>query len=131
VSVTKAQTADVAQALADAIGTVEGLRVTWYIADNSRPPCAVIAQPTIDYADPEVPFCQASWEFPVVIVVNRSQDAAAQRELSRFVSEVANALNEAQPDGIFSIEPLTARPTTVSLAGLDVPAYELRVRVRA
>jgi hypothetical protein len=131
-AVTTAQTADVAQVLADIIGTVEGLRVTWWISDAARPPVAVIAQPEIDYTDPEAPFCFARWTFPVAIVVERANDRDAQRKLSAFVAAVAVALNDADPpDGVFDITPLTARPSTVAVAGTDLPAYELRVRVRA
>jgi hypothetical protein len=131
-AVTTAQTLDVANVLADIISTVEGLRVVSYVSDSSRPPVAVIAQPDIDYGDSEAPFCFASWTFPVAIIVNRNQDRDAQRELSRFVAEVAVALNDADvPAGVFDITPLTARPSTVTVAGTDLPAYELRVRVRA
>jgi hypothetical protein len=131
-AVTAAKTADVAQVLADIIGTVDGLRVTWWISDAARPPVAVIAQPDIDYSDPDAPFCFAVWTFPVAVVVERASDRDAQRKLSAFVSAVAVALDEAvAPDGVFDITPLTARPSTVTVAGLDLPAYELRVRVRA
>lgn len=130
-AVTATQTLDVAQILANVIGTVEGLRVAWWISDAARPPVAIIAQPEIDYADPEAPFCFAAWVFPVAIVVNRNQDRDAQTDLSRLVSEVAVALDDANPDGVFDLAPLTARPTTVAVAGTDLPAYELRVRVRA
>lgn len=131
-AVTAAQTADVAQVLEEIIAGVDGLRVSWWLSDASRPPVAVIAQPEIDYGDAEAPFCFAVWTFPVAIVVNRNQDRDAQRDLSRLVAEVAVALNQAEPPaGVFDITPITARPTTVAVAGQDLPAYELRVRVRA
>lgn len=131
-SVSTATTLDVAQVLAEIIGTVDGLRVVWWISDASRPPVAVIAQPDIDYVDAATPFCFASWVFPVAIVVERNNDRDAQTKLSKYVSAVALALADAvPPDGVFDITPLTARPSTVSVAGTDLPAYELRVRVRA
>lgn len=130
-AVTTVLTENAAQVIADILDTVEGLRVTWYVNDNARPPVAVIGQPEIDYVDPESPFCFATWNFSVVIVVNRNNDRDAQRELSRFVSEAAIALNDAQPDGVFSVEPLTARPLTVTISGTELPSYELRVRLRA
>lgn len=130
-AVTTAQTLDVAQVLADIIDTVDGLRVVWWVSDASRPPVAVIAQPEIDYGDPTAPFCFAAWTFPVAIVVDRNQDRDAQRKLSGFVSAVVVALADAAPDGVFDITPLTARPSVVTVAGTDLPAYELRVRVRA
>lgn len=129
--VTTAQTADVAQALVDAIEAVPGLRATWYVSDASRPPVAVIAQPDIDYTEGSAGFCTAAWTFPVTIVVTRNNDRDAQRDLSRYVHDVALALDAAEPDGVFSIEPLDASPTTVTLSGQELPAYELRVLVRA
>lgn len=131
-AMTTSTIADVSQVLAEVIGTVEGLRTAWYIADNSRPPCAVLSQPTITYDDPETPFCFGTYEYSVVIVVNRSSDRDAQSDLARFVSETARVLNDAvPPDGVFSIEPLSASPTTVTLGGQELPAYQLRARVRA
>ena len=131
-AVTTAQTVDVAQVLADIVGTVPELRVVWWVSDASRPPVAVIAQPEIDFGDPDAPFCFARWTFPISIVVERSNDRDAQRKLSYYVSAVAVALNDADPpDGVFDITPLTARPSVVTVAGTDLPAYELRVRVRA
>jgi hypothetical protein len=97
-AVTEAQTADVAQVLAEILGGVEGLRTSWWLADNSRPPVAILGQPSIDYVDPESPFCFATWDFPVVIVVNRGSGGGerdAQRELSRLVSACALALSNA------------------------------------
>lgn len=125
------QTVDVAEALVTALGAVEGLRTTWYVSDASRPPVAVIAQPDIDYVDSTGGFCLAVWTFPVTVVVTRNNDRDAQRDLSRYVNEVALALRDANPDGVFSIEPLDARPTTVSIGGQELPAYEMRVAVRA
>jgi hypothetical protein len=129
--VTTAQTYDVAQVLADLIGAVDDIRVVWWISDASRPPVAIIAQPEIDYADPDAPFCFATWLFPVAVVVNRNNDRDAQRDLSRLVNEVVLALDVPPPDGVHEISALTARPTTVAVSGQDLPAYELRVRVRA
>lgn len=130
-SLTTATTLDVAQVLAEMIDTVDGLRVVWWVSDAARPPVAVITQPEIDYVDAEAPFCFATWTFPVAIVVERNNDRDAQTKLSQYVSDVALALSGPTPDGVFDITPLTARPSTVSVAGTDLPAYELRVRVRA
>ncbi len=106
--------------------------MSWWVSDASRPPVAIIAQPSIDYADTDAPFCFASWTFGIAIVVNRSNDREAQRELSRLVNEVALAIDTADaPAGVFDIAALDARPSVVSIAGTDLPAYELRVRVRA
>lgn len=131
-STTTATTRDVSEALAVSLADVEGLRVSWYVADTARPPVAIIGQPTIDYSDQASGFCAASWDYPVTIVVSRNNDREAQDALSRFVNDVALALDEAVPTSpVQLIAPLEARPITVNVAGQDVPAYELRVLVRA
>jgi hypothetical protein len=124
-------TVEVASALAEILSEVEGLRVVWYVADNARPPVAIIAQPSIDYVDPASPFCSAAWTFGVSIAVNRNQDLQAQKDLSRLVSECVRALDEAEVEGIFSIEPQLATPTTLTISGVDMPGYTLRLVIRA
>lgn len=130
-AVTTRSTVDVATALSAELEAIDGLRVSWYVADTARPPIAIIAQPTIDYTDQTAGFCSASWDFPITIVVSRNADRDAQTELSRLVSEIAQALQAATPPGIFDIQPTIARPIAVTLAGAELPAYELRATVRA
>jgi hypothetical protein len=129
-AVTKVQTLDVSQALLGLLTDVEGLRGYSYVSDATRPPACVIGLPDIDYADAQSGFCSATWSYPLTIVCSRSNDLAAQTELSRLLRDVVNALGVDVP-GIFDIRPLDARPTTVSLGGQDLPGYLLRVQVRA
>lgn len=132
-AVTAAQTVDVAQVLAAALAAVENLRVEWYAADKARPPAAVIGQPSIDWQDPDSGFCWASWEFPVLLVTARASDREAQVDLSRLVRDVAVALNEypTAGTGVSWIACLDARPTTATVSGQELPAYIVRVQVRA
>jgi hypothetical protein len=130
-AVSTAQHADVAQVLASVLGDVDGLRVVWWVSDATRPPAAVLGQPTIDYLDPDAPFCFATYTFPVSIVVNRNTDRDAQADLSRLTYQAAAALAAAEPDGIFSIEPTDARPSTTEVGGISLPSYLMYVRVRA
>jgi hypothetical protein len=131
-AVTAAQSVDVSQALATLLADVDGLRVEWYVADKSRPPVAVIGLPYIDWQDPDSGFCWATFEVPITIITARSNDRDAQVELSRLVRDVANALNTpGVVPGIFSIDLLDARSGTASIAGQELPAYNMRVRVRA
>jgi hypothetical protein len=74
----------------------------------------------------------ATFEVPITIITARSNDRDAQVELSRLVRDVANALNTpGVVPGIFSIDLLDARSGTASIAGQELPAYNMRVRVRA
>lgn len=132
-AVTTATTSDVSQALAMALADVAGLRVVWYVADTSRPPVCIVGQPRIDYTDNLGGFCRATWDYPLTIITIRNSERDAQAELSRLVSEVAQALDVAQVDGIAEISPQRADPVPggVSVNGQDLPAYELRVLVRA
>jgi hypothetical protein len=130
-AVSTAQTMDVTEVLADLIGDVEGLRVEAYVADKLRPPVAVVGLPVITWNDPEAGFCWATWEVPVTVVTARNTDRDAQTELSHFVRDIAVALNHEAVDGIFMIQMLDARPTTATISGQELPAYLMRVQVRA
>jgi hypothetical protein len=130
-AVTDATTLDVSLVLSAALADIQGLRVMAYVADASRPPVAIIGQPAIDWADPEAGFCWATWEYPITIITARNSDKEAQAELARLVRDVANALKGPEPAGVFSIQPLDARPTTATISGQELPAYVVRVQVRA
>jgi hypothetical protein len=130
-AVTVKATADVAKVLDAILDEIAGLRTYWYVADTVRPPAVIVGQPDIDYADASSGFCFARWEFPLTVIVSRNADRAAQEALSRRTNEIAAALNAAESDDVFSIEPLDARPTTANVAGQDLPAYLMRVAVRA
>src|SRR3954468_12424395 len=130
-AVTHATAVDVSQGLASALAGVEGLRVYDHVADIASVTCVVIQLPTIDYSDPAGTFCQAVWTFPLLIVVARNQDTAAQVSLSTFTNQVAMALQEAEVPGLASIEPQIALPSSVLISGQELPAYTLRALVRA
>jgi hypothetical protein len=129
-AITTAQTVDVAGALAALLRSVEGLRVHEFVVDTARPPCVVLGQPDLDFVDPDAGFCAATWSFPVNIITARSDAVAAQREMSQMLLDVVTALGADVP-GIFSIQPLDARPQIVSVNGAELPSYLLTVRVRA
>jgi hypothetical protein len=128
---TTATTTDLAQVLADVLESVDGLRVYPYVADQARVPFAVVALPAVDYLDPEAAFCAATWTFPVVLVVSRSNDREAQAALSRFLQIVTSTLGSTPVPGVLSIDPVDARPTTVTVSGQELPGYSINVRVRA
>jgi hypothetical protein len=128
---TTMQTTDVATVLHDLIKTVPGIRAYQYVADITRPPAVVIMQPTLDFQDQSAGFCRAVWLFPVVLVTTRSNDRAAQAEMSKLLLDVVNAL-DGDAAGVLSIEPLSARPLPgVAVNGQELPAYELSIRIRA
>jgi ABC-type sugar transport system substrate-binding protein len=120
-----------AKALASMLGAVPDVRIYSYVADASRVPFIVVGQPTADFQDAEAGFCRATWEFPVTVVTARNTDAASQAALLNAVDATVDALAAEPPSGVFSVDPLDARPITASVGGQDLPAYQLRVRVRA
>lgn len=134
-AVTAAQTTDVAQVLGDLLAAVEGVRVYTYVADTTRPPAGggaiIIGLPVLDFLDETAGFCWARWEFPITIATTRANDRDAQAHLSRLVRDVADALDGPAPAGVFSVEPMDARPGTAALAGQELPSYQMRVQVRA
>lgn len=127
---TSAQIVDVTGVLAELLRAVDGLRVHEFVADSARPPCVVIGQPTLDFTDAATPFCFATWAVPFNIITTRSDAVSAQREMSQMLADVVDALRGDAP-GLFSIEPQDARPSTVAVSGVELPAYLLTVRVRA
>ena len=124
-ALTALQTTDVTQVLVGLLETVENLRVYPYVADNVRVPAAVISQPDIDYVDQDAAFCSATWVFPVHLVTSRANDKKAQQDMSALILEVVTSLKADVP-GIFSIEPLNARPITVTVNGQDLLAICFR-----
>lgn len=129
--VTATTTVDIATVLEGLLAEVDGLRVYRYVADNFRPPGAVIAMPAKVYDDPAAGFCATSWEFPVSVVVSRNQDRAAQDALARMETEVARVLEAAEPDDVMTVAVVRSDPATVNVSGVDCPAYNMRVRIRA
>jgi hypothetical protein len=131
-SATTAQTTDVATVLHDLIKTVPGIRAYAYVADTVRPPAVVIGQPSIDFTDESAGFCRATWTFPLTLITTRSNERAAQAEMSTLLLDVVTALGGDVPDFVLSVEPLAARPLPgVAVNGQELPAYELSVRIRA
>jgi hypothetical protein len=128
---TTATTVDLAQVLVDILDEVDGLRAFAYAADTARPPAAVVQLPSVDYLDAASYFCAGTWTFPVVLVVSRNNDRDAQASLSKYLQLVTSALGSASVPDVLSIDPVDARPTTVTLSGNDLPAYAINVRVRA
>jgi hypothetical protein len=128
------QTVDIAQALAAILETVPGVRSYWAPLDTVRPPtaggAAVIGQPDIDFADSSSGFCNATWTFGVTLVTSRNDPASAMRVMSQLLLDVVAALDVDVP-GIFSIEPLDARPIPVLVNGVELPGYTLSIRIRA
>ena len=129
-ALTTVSTVDVAEVLSALLSGIDGLRVYSYVPDTVRVPCAVVMQPDIDFADPESAFCAATWVFPVNLVVSRANERQAQKDMSQLLLDIVTALGADVP-GVHSIEPLDARPITVTVNGQDQPGYILRVRVRA
>jgi hypothetical protein len=134
VAITVTQTTDISQVLADQLDDqIAGMRVEWYVADKTRPPVCVIGLPDIDWSDQMGGFCWTRWEFPLTVIVSRSNDREAQRELSRIVRDIAVALTQDSwtAAGIHDVTMLDARPTTATIGGQELPAYLVRVQVTA
>ena len=129
-ALTTVSTVDVAEVLSALLGGIDGLRVYSYVPDNARVPCVVISQPTLNFVDPESAFCAATWVFPVHLVVARANERQAQKDMSQLLLDIVTALGADVP-GVHSIEPLDARPITVTINGQDQPGYLLNIRVRA
>ena len=118
---TTQQTTDVTAVLESLLTDIPDLRVYTQILDSLRPPCVVIAQPTLTFNDPESGFCAASWAFGLTLLVSRNQDRAAQSALSQGVLDIVSALDAADPAGVLAIEPQDATPVSITLGRTEVP----------
>lgn len=130
-AVTAVRLGDLSKSLATMLEAIEGLRVYSFVPDNFRPPGVIVALPAIDFRDNQSGFCRATWTFPLSLIVPRNSEREAQDALSRLLSDIVVALDADPPDGIFSVEPMDALTTSISVNGQDLPAYNLRVAVRA
>jgi hypothetical protein len=128
---TTQQTTDVTAVLEQILTDVDGLRVYTQVLDTVRPPAVVIAQPGLVFNDFTAGFCAAIWTFGLTVIVSRNNDRAAQTAMSKYLLDIVAALNAADPDGVLSIEPESATPVAITLSGQELPAYTIRVRVRA
>jgi hypothetical protein len=130
-AVTDVASIDISQELAEVLTGVEDLRPYWYVSDAVRPPAVVIGMPSVDFQDTLGGFCASTWSYPLTLVVGRNNDREAQKALSHYLQLVTTKLAKASVPSIQLIEPVDARPITVSINGQDLPAYALTVRVRA
>lgn len=120
-----------AEALADVLGSINGLRSYPLLPDQFSPPGVVVGQPTFDYQTaPEVP-CSLQMEVPGYLTVARSSDRQAQVQLLDFVEAIDGVLDKDETLGgrVVHAALLRATPATVSTSGQDLPSYELSFRL--
>jgi hypothetical protein len=122
---------DLAQMIAGALEGIGGLRVYWYVSDAVRPPAVVVAQPSVDYTDTLGGFCHATWTYPLTLVVTRNNDRQAQLDMAAYLQQVTSTLAAITGPDVYAVEPVEARPTTVTVSGQELPGYAITVRVRA
>lgn len=106
--------------LADALATVDGVRVHTDLADALDPPAVVVAMPRLDWATPTSDPTDAT--FLVIVAVGRTDRWV--ESLWRLVPLVTDAL-DALPEAAV----IAARPGLWTSAGADLPCYELTVEV--
>lgn len=71
-------------ALASAVSSISGLRTSAYIPDNVNPPLAVVMPERIEY-DLNARRGADSYTFSIMIIVSRSDERVAQRELDAYL----------------------------------------------
>lgn len=75
---------DIRQALADALATVYGLRVSATMPDAPRPPMAMVYPESISY-DLNANRGADLYTFLITVIVGRADERSAQKNLDRFV----------------------------------------------
>lgn len=78
----------VRQAIADALGTISGLRVYPYNPDNPQVPCAIVEYPQEWEYDTRFASGSAGTEIPVLVLVGAANDRASQTQLDGFIDYV-------------------------------------------
>lgn len=75
---------DIRTALASSLSSISGLRTSAYIPDNPNPPIAVVMPERIDY-DLNAQRGADTYTFSIMIIVSRSDERSAQRELDAYL----------------------------------------------
>jgi len=71
--------------LAEAMGTISGLRTSSTVPDNPRPPIAIVMPDRIAY-DLNARRGADTFYFTVILIVSRADDRAAQNNLDAFLT---------------------------------------------
>ena len=75
---------DIRQALAEALGSIEGLRVSNVMVDAPRPPQAIIMPLRVDY-DLNARRGADEYQFVITLMVGRADSRSAQNELDPYI----------------------------------------------
>jgi hypothetical protein len=81
--------AQIRTGLKDALGTIDGLRVSETILSSPTPPMAMVGSPTVTYD--EAFGGSATYSFPVVLIVSRADDKRGQERLDTYLEPSGSA----------------------------------------
>lgn len=87
---TTATVSGIRSALADAIGSIRGLRVAATVPDNPNPPVAIVVPVSLDY-DTAMGRGLDTYQFTVTLVVGRMSERSAQNSLDAYISGSGDA----------------------------------------
>ena len=101
---TTATVGGIRTALADAIGSIKGLRVSATVPDNPNPPVAIVVPVSVSY---DTAFGRGldTYQFSVMVIVGRMSERTAQNSLDAYIN----------PTGASSLK--TAVESDVTLGG--------------
>jgi len=129
-----ASIAQIRLGLQDALGRVDGLRVSATILSSPSPPQAMIGWPTVTFD--ETFRGEATYTFPVLLVVSRATDDRGQQQLDTYLepsgtTSVAAAIHSDPTLGaiVDSAKVAQARPGIVSWGDVDYYQAEFDVEV--
>jgi hypothetical protein len=75
---------EIRTALATAVSSISGLRTSAFIPDNPNPPIAVVMPERIEY-DLNARRGADTYTFSIMVIVSRSDERSAQRELDAYL----------------------------------------------
>lgn len=76
---------DIRAGLADALGTISGLRIHDVLPDNPNPPAATISLDRVTY-DSVLARGADMYEFTITVLVSRADDRTAQTRLEQYIA---------------------------------------------
>lgn len=117
---------DAADALVDALATIDGLRVYRDLGATVEPPAVLIGAPALGWRSFGGP-APTSARFPLFVVC--AADEWALSTLWELVPRVAAAVESHVQAAAVQDGPAAAQPTTVHTSGVELPAYELTIEV--
>lgn len=125
---------DVMDELANAMGTIPGLRVHAFPPDVVHPPAAVVTYPDTYTYDETYGRGMDRLEIPIVVLVGKVSDRKSRDELGAYVDgsgprSIKQALESGPHVAMDTVRVMTAEFDIISMAGVEYAAATLNADI--